>query len=289
MRVSRWSAVVCLLATATCAGWVVSGCGESDAGDGGGAERASLPPAANEPPAVFVRRLANLLETTEGKKQCEELNQITLRSYTGFPCPPPANLRKSMATFKMGAAAAYGTGGVVDYTSGGAKSGAAIVLTVDPSRRWSVMRFGIFGNPTVGTSDKDSKKGFDEAVDAYLKAVRERDCPGFSRVVLLSAADKAPCKGEFASTKKLANKMTRNPEAEPEYIGGNKTFGFYALETRRPVPANVTIGVAHLGPKAGRPYQVLGASASPTAAEQRAKPKEQQEEEPERSKSRKAD
>lgn len=225
---------------------------------------------ANEPPRVFAERLAKLIATTTAKRDCGQLEPINSRSATRYPCPAPKDVRTSMAGFKVVAAKEYGTGAIVDYESGAAKEGAAIVLFVAPDRNWGVGRFGVITKPSVGTGDRGSRAGYDRAVDAYLLAVRKRDCSAFVRVAFTSGAkEKSVCATLFPMTRDLAKRLKANPTARPEYEGGNRTYGFYTLETPKPKPQNVTISVVKSGDGKQAPFVVLDATPSPTAATQR--------------------
>jgi hypothetical protein len=250
-----------LLATAA-----IAGCGDDD-GDSAASEKVRFA-AASEQEHVFIERMGKLLETTSTKKDCAQLEEINARSLTRFPCPPEKGLRESMATFEVVGTEDYGTGAVVDYKSGNAKDGASIVLFVAPDRSWGIGRFGIVTDPSTGTSDEDSRDGYDEAVELYLDAVRERDCKAFKEVAFITDK-KDVCKTSFAGTEPLAKRLKADPSAEPSYEGGNETYGFFTLETRKPVPENVTISVIRAGAGEGETYLILDVAPSPTSDEQR--------------------
>jgi hypothetical protein len=283
----------------------IAGCGDS--GADGTKVRSATPTPSNEPPGVFVTRLAKLLETTESKRQCDQLNGISVRSVMRFQCPPAEPVRKGMAGFRIAGSESFGTGGVVDYEAKSVEDTATAVLFVEPQRRWSVITLVGTGDRSVGTSDKENREGFDRTVDAYLEAVRTRDCKAFNASALTEGNAKEVCATEFATTTPLASLLKRAPKAEPAYMGGNSAFGFYSLEmkvappkakrskgskkSQEPAPkrvaVNLTIAVGKVETKSGPSFLVLGVGSSPTAAEQRTKPKSQ--DQPDRSKSRKAD
>ena len=226
---------------------------------------------AGEPSTTFVKRMAKLLETSTAKKDCAELEQINAHSYTRFACPSPKSLRKSMSRFELVGAAEYGTGAVVDYKSGTAKDGAAILLFVAPDRQWGVSRFGLITEPSTATDDDDSVEGYEKAVDEYLAAVRRRDCKAFQAVAFLGEAQgKEACETLFAGTRALAKRLKANPSAKPKYEGGNGTYGIFTLETKKPRPENSTISVVKAAVEsATKEYAVLDVAPSPTNAEQR--------------------
>lgn len=225
---------------------------------------------ATEPEDAFIKRMAKLLATTSKKKDCAQLNEISGRSYARFTCPAARSLRKSMASFKVVGAEDYGTGAVVDYKSGKVKDGAAILLFVAPDRTWGISRFGIITKPSTGTEDDESRQGYREAVDAYLRAVVERDCEAFKEVAFTGdIKPKDVCKTAFADTELLAKRLKANRSAKPKYEGGNATYGFFTLETMKPEAVRSTISVVKSNAGSVAPYVVLDVAPSPTSAEQR--------------------
>lgn len=261
------------LARGACAGAVtvlalmVNGCGGGDDAAGERSDRVRHAAAA-ESPRTFIERTTKLLATIEHRRDCDGIDAVNERSFTRFECPPPKPLAKSMAEFEVLGAEIHGTGAVVDYESGNIADGAAIVLSVTPDRQWGIARFGVMTEPSVGTSDADSRAGYRRAVDDYLEAVRDRDCAEFRRVAFLPDAIAATaCKTAFAATAPLAKSLASNPRAGAVYVGGNKTFGFFNLETTRPEPANRTISVVRSEERSSSRYLVLDVTSSPTKAE----------------------
>jgi hypothetical protein len=262
---SRSTASLCAaLLVATVA---IGGCGGDD-GDSTASDRPRFS-AATEPTHVFIRRMVNLLETTTVKKDCAQLEQINKRSYVRFPCPPAKELRDSMADFELVGAKEYGTGGVVDYRSGAAKDGAAIVLFVAPDRNWGISKFGLVTEPSTKSDDEDSREGFEAAVEDYLTAVRDRDCQAFQEATFIDPRLKKSeiCTKALAGTKKLAERLNEHPRVEPRYEGGNASYGFFTFETTKP-DENLTISVLKAGAGDDASYQVLDVAPSPTSLEQ---------------------
>lgn len=257
-----WSVAVLLLGCLA-----LASCGGDD--DGSAEAKGEKLSEANEPPRVFAERVARLLATSTRKQDCAQLEQV--KSLVKFECPTEEQLRKSMRSFEIVGAEEYGTGAVVDYTSGVSKDGAAITLFVTPDRRWGIGQFGVRTKPSTKTSDKESRDDFDRAVEDYLTAVRKRDCPTFLKVTFTrNVKRKDACKVLFAAAEDLAKRLQANPAVEPRYQGGNGTYGFYAVETKKPAPKNSTISVVR-GEAKGKPvYVVLDVTESPTAAVQRA-------------------
>ncbi len=186
-----------------------------------------------------------------------------------FPCPASKDLRKSMGRFEAVGVKEYGTGAVVDYKSGAVKKGAAIVLFVSADRGWGISQFGVLTKPSTETSDEESRDGYAEAVEEFLTAVRERDCESYVAVTFNGDDSKEfVCEETFPGTKGLAKRLKADPGAEPRYEGGNESYGFYSLETRKPKPENITISIAKANAKGPRPYVVLDVTPAPTSAQQ---------------------
>lgn len=211
--------------------------------------------------------LAKVMKEARARKDCKTVESLNRRSAIRVACPAPPQVRKSMARFELVEAASYGTGAVVDYTSGEAKGGAAIVLFVAPDRRWAISRFGLVTKPTVGSSDEESRAGFDDTVEDYLRAVRERDCKAFDQNALTASPErKVVCQSEFKQTKGLADSLAANPAADPEYLGGNETFGFYRLGLTKPKRQDLTISVMKTPEGSLHPFVVLNAIPSAAAS-----------------------
>ena len=175
-----------------------------------------------------------------------------------------------MARFKLMKAAEYGTAAVVEYRSGEAPDGAAIILFVAPDRNWAFSHFGVVVEPSVGTSDAEARAGYERATGRYVAAVRTRDCATLRRILFVSDhSGDLTCEALLAGTAATATRLRRNPGAEPEYLGGNRTFGFFALETRRPEPENLTIAVMRADDDGVGRYLVMDVVPSPTAAQVR--------------------
>jgi hypothetical protein len=175
-----------------------------------------------------------------------------------------------MKRFAVVGAKEYGTGAVIDYKSGSVKDGAAITLFVAADRNWGVGRFGIITKPSTETTDAKSRAGYRKAVDEYLAAVRKRDCDAYVSLTFNGNDQKdVVCKETFPATADLAKRLKANSDAVLTYEGGNKSFGFYSLETAKPTPSNLTISVAKATSKAPKPYIVLDVTPSPTGAQQK--------------------
>jgi hypothetical protein len=264
-NVGRW----CLWAAATVAcAFAVGACGDDESSVAEPKDRKYE--AANEAPEVFVKRFAKQIETATAQEDCGPVLEVNARSYTRFECPADKELRKSLKKFKVVGAQAYGTGGVVDYTSGKVPDGAAIVLFTAPDRGWGIGRFGLITKPSIRIDDTDSRQGYADAVDEYLTAVREGDCPALRSLTFDTGEkeQKGPCKLS-PQAKDLAKRLKADAKADPIYEGGNGTFGFYSIETQKPAPAqNLTISIIKdTGGEEDR-YWILDVAPSPTAQQQ---------------------
>jgi len=244
--------------------------GRGSAGDDGDGTQQREFSAAFEPPDRFMERLARILATAERPADCDFVNVIGSISRRGFRCPAEPEVARSMARFKVLDTREYGTGAVVEYRSGEVRDSASTVLAVTPYHNWGIVRHGIDVGHSVSSSDDGTRTGFERTVDAYLAAVKARDCEAF-RAVAFTADDAAAeaCEGAFAETADLATRLEANAGVRPAYEGGSDTFGFFTLETARPKPENATIVAIRTGGSGGG-YRVLDVAPSPTAASTRA-------------------
>ncbi len=254
----RWAMLLGLAAMLAAA----SGCGGDD--ESTADEGPQVSPAV-EPSYVFAKRLAKLLETTTDRRQCAQLDEINNHSFFRFSCPTTKELRRSMASFRVVGAEEYGAGAIVDYRSGKVEDGAAIVLFVAPDRKWGISRFGVVTKPSTKTSDDDARDGYAETVGKYIAAIRKRDCKAFEEVAFTSdLKGKDICKLAFARIKDFAEQVRRDPNARPKYIGGNESYGFFAVDTERPEEGS-TISVVR---SVGDSFKVLDAAPGPTLRQQ---------------------
>lgn len=260
MRLSgSWFAAVAAVAC-----MAAVGCGE----DGGEAPAtAAALPAITTPPEAVAKRLMKVLGEARRRRDCKPVDAINERSSYQFACPQLDDVRASFAKFEVVDAATYGTAAVIDYRTGGLKDGATMIMHVTPDREWAFTHFGLLYQ-AVGTSDGEDVAGYERTVERYLRAIRERDCALFYQHALTSSDDeKATCRREFPHTKELGRAMRQSPNAEPEYLGGNERFGFYALELTRPRPAYRTLTVFKTDPGTLQPYLVLSGIPGPVPSD----------------------
>lgn len=261
---------VVLLLAAVCvsAAVVAIGCGDSD-GDSTASDGPAKIEVANEPPDAFIRKTTKVLETATRNKDCQVIYGLNGISVLRLPCPAPKPFRKSMGSFKISGAKAYGPGAVIDYTSGNVKDNAAIVLFATPDRSWGFGAFGLLSPRSVGTSDADNRADYRAALDTYLAAVRKRDCKEYIRASFTKAkSEEKVCSTQFKETKPFGVRLQKNPNAKPKYEGGNGNYGFFSIETAKPALASTTVAIASAGTKQGKPvYLALEWAPGPTNEE----------------------
>jgi hypothetical protein len=263
IRVGLSLAAVCVSAAA-----LATGCGDSDV-DSTASDKSTKIAVASEPPKGFIEKTVKVLETATSNKDCKLIYGLNGKSVYRMACPAPKKFRKSMASFKVAGAEAYGPGAVIDYTSGSIKDNASIVLFATPDRSWGVGNFGLLSPRSVGTSDADNRAAYRAALDRYLAAVRKRDCKEFISAAFTTVkTEKEVCDGQFKETAPFGKRLKKSPDAKPKYEGGNGQYGFFSIETAKPELASTTVAVASAGEKQGKPvYLVLEWAPGPTTEE----------------------
>jgi hypothetical protein len=234
---------------------VATGCSSDDGDSEAAPDAPELSPRAQSA-YDFAEELGRLQLRATSAKRCEELRAIDERSPFDLSCPVGDTSRQSLRYYKVRNAEAYGTGAIVDYQAAEQRIKASMVLSLTPEGEWSISRYGMLNLPAAGTSDKTTRAGYADIVDRYLKAVLRRDCEEFKEVAVTPRLGNEPCGIELPQTKWLADLMKADPDAKPRYLGGNATYGFFALETDGPKPSYTTIG-AYRAPLAGNRSAVL--------------------------------
>lgn len=257
-----------LLLAAVCAGAALPATGCGDGEDSTASNKPKLA-VASEPPEPFVQKMAKVLETASNNKECKEIYQLNGSSVTRLPCPAPKDFRKSMASFKLVGAETFGPAAVVDYTSGAVKDNATIVLFAAPTRDWGIGSFGVLSPRSVGTDDAANRAAYRAAADAYIEAVRTRDCKEFMRTAFTKEkSEQKVCSGQFKETAPFGKRLQKAPDAKLKYEGGNGSYGFFTVATPKPEPASTTVAVASAGEKQGKPaFLVLEWAPGPTREE----------------------
>lgn len=246
------------------------GCGDESNGD----PRAETPAAARAPdakqsPEAFARDLAELVANTTRRKDCKPLDAINARSFYRFPCPSLDSVRTEMTFLKVLNGATYGTGAVLEYKSGETPpGGGTMVLFLAPNREWGLSRFNLITESSADSSDEDSRAGYERTATGYLRAIRERDCKGYTDYAAIqSRTPAAACKRELPATEPIARILRANPDSKPQYLGGSKDFGFFSLELEEPKPAYYTMGVFKTPDGSLRPFLVQFLTFAPPPVE----------------------
>jgi hypothetical protein len=244
---------------------VAAGCGGGDDASGASGETpaGARAPDGRTDPAATARLVLHTVEKAKSNKDCKPIRPIITRSPQKFICPPLPGVAP-VKNFKIVDTAKYGTGAVIDYTTKKSPKGGSMTMFLDPERNWGIGRFGLLYGSTVGSSDEASRSGSRRAVDKYLKAVREGDCPSFNDVAVTNSPEKkVVCRDEFPQTKVLAKALKASPTAKPEYLGGNRVFGVYGLAAAEPKPRYWTITTIETAKGSIEPFAVLDAILGP--------------------------
>ena len=180
-------------------------------------------------------------------------------------CPADdPEIKKAFAGYETTGSATYGTGAVIDYSSGEASEGGTWELSLGSDGTWVLDAGTITQQKTAGT-ELARPEGFQLALDRFLDAVRQGDCDGFFRYSVTTAQDKrAACKQELPLYDNLAKALKADPEAEPAFFGGNSRYAFYGLETAGPNPAYRTVTVLKTAAGSDEPYLVARTKLGPT-------------------------
>jgi hypothetical protein len=130
----------------------------------------------------------------------------------------------------------YGTGAVIDATAPIQPAGITFVLALGPDRRWRILN-------VYGTKQRTAEKRaqdqipFDTAADAWLQAVRTRNCDSYVRYAEISVEGSVPrqqiCDLDFADQAVVPGALRGDGSVAPQLLGGNDHFQFYALRFSR--------------------------------------------------------
>ena len=142
----------------------------------------------------------------------------------------------------------YGTGAVVDATAPIRPNGVTFALALAPDRRWKILDAYATEQRTAETKAKDQIP-FDTAADDWLAAVRTRNCKQFAQVADYSvegATSEQQACDTVLDDPQVVPEALRSASVEPELLGGNARFQFYALRFE---PHHYGTIVAVLGPR----------------------------------------
>lgn len=235
-----------LAAALACVALVAGGCG------GGGDDGPDTPKPA-ETLEQFRARLTTAVGAI-GAGQCEAVTAFN--SKAGFQLPCDKKTKRLFANFKVTAAKGYGTGAVVEFQDAEVKQGFG-VYTVAIGEDGKYQLTGpvspIVPASTVNQEPKDAE-AMDKAAQEMVAAIRANDCNRFFEAVLTPEGlpkDQA-CRQELTEAYgPLRAQLTQNKDAEPERLGGNDRFMFYALWTGDQYR---TLIVSRTGQGAKRPF-----------------------------------
>jgi hypothetical protein len=152
-----------------------------------------------------------------------------------FP-PSCAEVKRRLGGVSLLGAERYGTGAVIDATAPVQPAGITFVLALAPDRRWKVLN-------VYGTKARTAEKRaldqipFDTAADSWLRAVRTRNCDDYVRYAEISVEGSVPkqriCDIDFGDPAVAPAALRTDATAEPQLLGGNDHFQFYALRFAR--------------------------------------------------------
>jgi hypothetical protein len=208
-------------------------------------------------PEEVLATLGETLPEARRKRDCEGVEELNRRSPVTIVCPPYPQARKALVGLELVDSARFGPRAVIDHRAAGAQGDGTSVMFETPDGEWGLSRFGLAFDTSASSADTDREQR-DEAVARYLAAVRERDCEEWIRWASTTSSDvKTVCQRQFRATRPTAELLRANPDAAPEYLGGNADLGFYGLRTSAPTPGYRTIAVMSTPESSLRPYEVL--------------------------------
>ena len=180
-------------------------------------------PQPRETLAQFERRLSAAV-TSPSCQGYRALNRY-------FP-PSCAEVKRRFAELRFLADERYGSGGVIDATAAIQPRGITFVVALARDRRWKVLNVYGTRERTAETHAKDQIP-FDTAANSWLTAVRDRNCREYVRYAEIAVEGQAPqqqiCDLDFDDPAVAPGGLRSDSSAEPQLLGGNARFQFYAL------------------------------------------------------------
>ena len=236
----------------------------------------STPPKPKESINDFTKRLSAAVAGIE-RGDCGPARSFNRGAGLRLPCVPEG--RTALKGFRVTGAAAYGSGGIVEFTdvdvheaklphrlkeSPAGKRG-VYVVAIGPDGRYSITGpvAPILPGPTIGHSPS-TFLGFDTAAKLFVDAVRGRDCARFYEFTLTPGLGRAAACARLLTNNygPLTQQLRRHPEAKAVRSGGTAQFAFYALRTGAPYRTLIVIRGL---PGGGRRYLAMGTFTGPSS------------------------
>jgi hypothetical protein len=211
-------------------------------------------------PAVAAATFAERLERALTRTGCPGLATLNKYGQIRLPCPSRSNRRIKAAFrgFKVRGTRTYGTGAVIDFTSGEAPRGGSYVLLLSAQRRWSIV-FAPITNRRTTRDALGSSAGHQNAANGFTTAVRDGSCDGYFRFAVTPPGQRKTqaCSDAFGANglyTGLQADLRANPGVTPALLGGNRTFAFFALRTGSTYRTAATL---RTGRGAAEPFLVI--------------------------------
>jgi hypothetical protein len=219
-----------LIAVAVAAGGV--GCGDDSSAEDA---RGSTPAVAllPDPPQDHLIRIRRLALDARTPGDCRKVRRMSRPGDHVFPCPLSEEEAGDLRSLEVDASRAYGSGALVELNT---QSHGDVTVVVRAARngKWVVDRYAIPTTGNVDTSDADARPAFARALRAYLAAVRSGRCADYLGALAVLPGDSAKsdaqrCRAAREEDRAFALELRHELGARLDYMGGNRTFGFYGL------------------------------------------------------------
>jgi hypothetical protein len=178
-------------------------------------------------PREGIEDAARRFESAVRSGDCERVRTLS------FSGEQPDDARcgrflERLKDFDAIAAARYGTGGVVDFTTERSPGTMVFVLGRDRSFRWATLLGAARGKGVVGKA-APRKSRLDAVASSAVKALRSGDCAQFAKAAKGILPE--PRASQTACEKRagLRAKLERDPDAAARRLGANSRVAFYSL------------------------------------------------------------
>ncbi len=241
MRGTRLWFLVALIALLA-SGMIAAGCGD-DGGDKGGGRQAP------KPKAPLSGELAgwNRAVAAQSCQQYVPLLVTAVRNPQARPGGPPVGDEcrvigpaiRQVRGVSLRKAKQFGTAGIAEGPGPrrGRFSTYPAIFLVDWDGRYRFLTVGP-ADPQIGTKPK-AGTDYQATADAFVKAVRDKNCTQFLKYVMPNAAffrgvrsPRDACQVVFRG-KNLAPQLVADKEAKPEKLGETLDLGFFGIATKR--------------------------------------------------------